>query len=92
MKKAYLIKYDPKKTPGRKHDPLYKEIKKSLIWWHYLESTWLIVTNETAEQIWDRLKSHVNKNDYILIIEVRSDYHGWLPEKAWDWIEENIPD
>ena len=88
--KAYTINYDLK-TPGRNYDSLYVEIKKSSKWWHFLESTWIILTDETPNQVWDRLASNVDKNDYLLIIEVRDNVQGWLPKEAWDWIHANVP-
>jgi hypothetical protein len=90
MNKAYAINYDLK-APGRDYSGLYEEIKKSLGWWHYLESTWIIVTSETPDQIWNRLEPHIDKNDYLLIIEVRDNVQGWLPKDAWGWIYENVP-
>lgn len=91
MSKAYAINYDLK-APGRDYTSLYEAIKKSPKWWHYLESTWLIITNETPQQIWDRIgKNNIDKNDYLLIVEVRGNVHGWLPKYAWDWIHQNIP-
>lgn len=87
---AYSINYDLK-APGRNYDPLYEEIKKSRLWWHYLESTWIICTNETPDQVWQRLSKHVDKNDYVLIIEVRDRCQGWLPKDAWEWIHKNVP-
>jgi hypothetical protein len=77
--------------PGRNYDNLYSAIKQCGKWWHYLESTWLIITSETSQQIWTRLVPHLDKSDFILIIEVRNDCHGWLPKDAWDWITENVP-
>ncbi|MEW6618720.1 MAG: hypothetical protein AB1422_05150 [bacterium] len=88
--KAYTINYDLK-APDRNYDGLYEAIKKSPKWWHYLESTWIIITNETPNQIWQRIEPFVDKNDYLLIIEVRDNVQGWLPKDAWDWIHTNVP-
>ena len=90
MTKAYAINYDLKK-PGRDYSTLYEAIKKYGKWWHYLDSTWLVISNETPDQIWKRLEDSVDKNDYLLIIEVRDNVQGWLPEDAWSWIHENVP-
>jgi hypothetical protein len=88
MAKAYSINYDLK-APGRDYSGLYEAIKK-YTWWHYLESTWLIVTNDNVQSVWDKLSPHVDKNDNMLIIEVGKDRQGWLPEKAWEWIKQNL--
>ena len=90
MSKAYAINYDLK-TPGRNYNELYEEIKKSPRWWHFLESTWLIITDETPTQVWNRIGKHIDNNDYMLIIEVRDNVNGWLPKEAWDWIHNYVP-
>ncbi|MBI4706379.1 MAG: hypothetical protein HY761_00435 [Candidatus Omnitrophica bacterium] len=88
--KAYTINYDLK-APNRNYDGLFVEIKKSPKWWHFLESTWIIATDETPSQIWNRLIANLDKNDYLLIIEVKDNVQGWLPKEAWDWIHANVP-
>ena len=88
--KAYSITYDLK-APGRDYENLYEAIKKTGKWWHYLESTWLVITDKTSQQIWDSLAPTIDKNDLLLIIEIRKNRHGWLPEKAWEWIDKNVP-
>ena len=87
---SYAINYDLRK-PGADYQALFDEIKRSQTWWHYLESTWLVVTQETPDQIWSRLVKYVDKNDYLLIIEIRDNCQGWLPKDAWDWIHTNVP-
>lgn len=89
MYKVYCVGYDLNKA-GKDYDGLIKELKKSSSWWHYLDSTWLIYTQETPEQIWARISSHFDKNDYALIIRVARDYQGWLPKEAWDWINKHV--
>ncbi len=90
MSKVYSVTYDLK-TPGRDYTPLYEALKKAGKWWHYLESTWLIATDETPNQLYNRLVSTITISDRLLIIEVRNNGQGWLPKAAWDWIEENAP-
>jgi hypothetical protein len=80
-----LITYDLKK-PGQNYTALHEEIKKAGTWWHHLESTWLIETSQTPQQWFARLAPHIDQNDHILIIEVKKNYWGWLPPKAWEWL------
>lgn len=88
---AFSINYDLK-APGRDYAGLYEAIKQSGKWWHYLDSTWIVITNESPLQIWNRLAKHIDKNDFMLIIEVRDNVQGWLPKDAWAWIRANVPD
>ena len=85
----YSITYDLKK-PGRDYSGLYKAIKSYGTWWHYLESTWLVATSSTPQQIWERIGPHIDRNDSVLIIEVKNNKEGWLPKKAWDWLNYNL--
>ena len=55
---VYCISYDLNKA-GQKYNELYEELKSSSSWWHYLDSTWLISTSESASQLSNRLKKHI---------------------------------
>ena len=84
-----LISYDLNK-PGQDYSNLHQEIKKAGIWWHHLESTWIISTDLSPEAWHKRLKQHMDDNDHLLIIEVCKNFHGWLPQNAWDWLYNRI--
>jgi len=84
-----LITYDLR-VPGKNYTGLYDEIKKAGMWWHHLDSTWLIKTNLTPSQWYNQLNKYIDKNDGLLIIQVTSNYQGWLPEKAWNWIRDQF--
>jgi len=87
--KVFVVSYDLRQ-PDRDYSGLFDELKKSPAWWHYLESTWLISTNETANQLYKRLRPHIDNNDLILVIEAGRDRQGWLPKKAWEWIQKSL--
>ena len=83
-----LISYDLKK-PKRDYRGLYREIKKADAWWHYLDSTWIISTNRDPDEWQSRLQEHMDDDDSLLVIEVTSNYQGWLPERAWKWLRKH---
>ncbi|MFL9585119.1 hypothetical protein [Stenotrophomonas sp. AB1(2024)] len=87
---TFCVSYDLNKS-GQNYSALYEELKKSPNWWHHLDSTWLIVTSETAEQLRDRIRKHLDDNDTLLIIKVVRPYSGWLSKEAWEWLDKNIP-
>jgi hypothetical protein len=89
MRKVYNISYDLNKK-GKDYTGLHEELKKSFEWYHLLDSTWLINTSESADQVWTRLNSHVDTDDGILIIQVVRKYNGWLPKLAWDWLNARV--
>ena len=90
--KAYLITYDLKKS-GQNYNALYDAIKSASYndtWMHYLDSTWIIKSSLSAEQVYDKIKAVVDDNDYFIIIEVVKDYYGWLPKESWEYLDNNI--
>lgn len=90
---TYLVTYDLR-NPRQNYKGLFEELQRSPGWWHYvghyLDSTWLIVTSENAEQIYRRLATHIDKSDSLLVIRVSEDYYGQLPKEAWDWIRKHV--
>ncbi len=86
---VYLVTYDLNR-PGQDYAGLHTAIKALGAWWHYLDSTWLVDTHLSAQQISDNLVPTIDSNDRLLAIGVTSDYQGWLTEDAWKWINERM--
>lgn len=88
----YLITYD-KNTILKNYEPLQQAIKdSSKSWWHHMNNTWIIKTDLNANQIYKNLCQHINPQDKLLIIKIQNeaDYQGWLNEKAWLWIKNQM--
>lgn len=85
-----LVTYDLKQ-PDRNYDALYAAIKQSgTVWWHYLESVWLIRTEMNPAQCFDRIRPNMDENDSLFIVDISHKPHqGWLPKDAWEWIKTN---
>ena len=86
----YLITYDLIK-PRQDYNDLYDSIKQcSSKWWHYLDSTWLIVTDRPISECVEKIHAVMDCDDKLLVINISgAEYRGWLPKKAWEWIREN---
>ena len=84
----YSVSYDLRK-PGRDYTLLHKKIKDLGAWWHYLDSTWLVKTSKSAEQIAESLRAAIDQNDRLLVINVGRDYAGWLENEAWEWLRDH---
>ena len=77
------------KNPLRDYTPLFEAIKSnSLQWWHYLDSTWIVNTNLSANDYTQRLLPHILTTDYLLVVRITGEHQGWLPKDAWDWLND----
>jgi hypothetical protein len=72
------------------YKPLIDELQRSTKWWHYLNSTWLVVRYETLVEFAPLLRSHLVTADRMLIVPAKGPADGWLPQDAWQWIRENV--
>ena len=87
---AYMITYDLNST-GQKYDEVIKAIKdSSSAWCSYWKSSYLIKSSLPPDQIVDNVKPHLDNNDRFIVIEVKNNKQGWLTEKQWEYIRENI--
>lgn len=89
--RTVLITYDLR-TPGKDYGALVEEIKSIGAWWHYLQSTWIVVTPLEARQVCERLRTRIDSNDHLLVVTIhaRDGMDGWLPKAAWDWLAANV--
>ncbi len=83
-----LVTYDLKK-PGQDYSALLDEIK-SYSWARLSESSYAIKTTETPDTVFDKLRPHVDQNDYIYVITLNNPRRGYGPEKVNEWLEENL--
>ena len=56
-------------------------------WFNFFDNAWLISTDETSQELFERLNSYLTAEDYLLVMRVTTDYFGWLPQEAIDWLE-----
>ena len=83
---VYLISYEL--NSDKDYTNLYDAIKSYGAWWHFIDSTWLIDTSQSAQEVSEKLLRHIDKNEDVLLVMkvLLEDRQGWLPKKAWEWI------
>lgn len=95
MNKAYIVIFEKEMTNVVQRKTLHTKLtedKSVFGWWHYMNNTYIIITNNTVNAtsirkfIQDILP---NVNHFALQIRY-DDYDGYLDEKAWTWIEESL--
>ena len=89
MHKIYVISYDLKR-PGQDYDTLYEAIKGLGEWQHPLESTWLVYSSMSADEISSTLRAEgrMDENDLLFVCQLEpKNRQGWLARTVWDWIK-----
>ncbi|WP_268799407.1 hypothetical protein [Pseudomonas huanghezhanensis] len=69
--KLYQITYDLRKQ--RDYQSLQTRIKAYGTWCRPLESTWIIATSQTADQVRDNLKIAMDADDGLLVTRLQGD-------------------
>lgn len=90
----YLIAYDLNQ-PGQNHEAVDNLIQST---WsngaaiRILQSTWLVESNLSAQQVYDKVRTVMDENDFIMVSKVDTSayangysYAGWLPKVACNW-------
>jgi hypothetical protein len=90
-KKVLLVVFEPIGAGATQPLAMHEALKRSGKWWHYLQSTWIVVTTETPNALASRVHSSMTKGDKLLVVEMTNNYNGWLPKDAWDWIQRELP-
>ncbi|MFN4364763.1 hypothetical protein [Chryseobacterium hispalense] len=83
-----LITYDLN-NPGQNYEDLYNEIKSYKIWWHHLDSTWIIKTEKSVSQVRDHLGKYIDLNDELLIVKIDSWAGKGFKDRAYEWLHNN---
>lgn len=91
--KAYIITFDKSWLDSQDYTKFHNLLTgaKDLVnWWHHLESSYIIIVDNRANAT--TISSFVSKvmvNKKFLVCQLNlKDHNGWLPQAAWDWINE----
>ena len=89
--RIYMVTYTLQPWLLRDTTAIDRELQRLPNWSHWMNNTWLISTDEVADVLYARLQGKFLETDRLLIasLDAQSDFAGWLPQEAWDWIEDN---
>jgi len=87
---TYAITYDLHQ-PEQDYDDLYDTIKGFGVWWHCLESFWLVDTDMDTDEMRDEVADVTGSNDDVLVFEASKPWHSWgLSEECEDWLHDHM--
>jgi hypothetical protein len=87
---VYLVTYELNSKTSD-YSALFAALKNYKLFHQCIENAWLIASNDPVVQIQNNLNGKIYQGDFILIIKVNKSFGGWLPMKAWEWMNANIP-
>ena len=81
---AYLIIYDLI-APGKEYRTIHEQIKSYKIWARPTESTWIVVTEKSAAEIYDHIVEYIDANDRLFIVKsgVESAWYNVRCKDSW---------
>jgi len=75
------------KNQSKNYSPFFEAIKSCGAWWHFLDSTWIVSTQYSADKVSNHLQQFIDTStDYLLVARLQKEYEGWLPQDAWNWL------
>jgi hypothetical protein len=89
---TFLIAYDLHHPRGETYDGLIEAVKAFGVWWHHLETVWIVRCNNTPTEVRERLKSHIGQEDQLLVVDISSATAEWLgiSEAGNQWLKDNL--
>jgi hypothetical protein len=83
--KFFHVSYDLS-TSKKNYQIIHKAIKAFEDWLHCQRSVWLIRSNLSAKQIYERLKESITDSDCLSVMEVDPfSAFGWIPKLEATW-------
>lgn len=78
------------KNKTKDYSNLFNKIKSYGTWMHYIDTLWIIQSSLSADAISESLFPFIDQSkDYLLVIRITSEYQGYLPKDAWEWMSKH---
>jgi hypothetical protein len=84
MDRIYLIQYNMSED-----SVIINRIKALGNWVQYFGKSWIVKSNLTAKDIYEKLCVDYEKESFIIFEINASQYWGRMDTKIWDWLKEN---
>lgn len=89
--RTLLISYDVDRTRQR-YRQLVDVLRREPQSWHYLDTTWIVRTPVSAQEMRDHLAPFVGTGDELLVLDVTGADHAHLgfSAKAGRWLDDHV--
>jgi uncharacterized Zn ribbon protein len=87
---TYIVSYDLNYGTPEEYADLYTALKAYGTWAKITESTWAIVTTDSAKEVRDSLGVHLHKGDRLFVVKSGVEA-AWRNVKCRDeWLKEKL--
>ncbi|MCV7577518.1 hypothetical protein ACQUSY_12760 [Microbacterium sp. YY-03] len=87
---AYLVTYDLN-APGQDYESLIERIKFYGTWANLMKSTWIVVSNKSADAVYTHLRGAMDDSGWLFVVDISGqDRQGWLTKDTWEWIRKHV--
>ncbi len=88
--RTLLVGYDLDQ-PGQDYADLIDHLKTYGTWWHHLDSTWIVRTEQSAAEVRDACAMYLDANDKLLVVELKG-AGAWtgFNDKGSAWLKKNL--
>ena len=83
MKRTYLLIYSDKLGTREEIREFLDKRSEILNWRYDLPHTFYLVSDLSAEELYEVIQSHNQQRGFFLISEVGQNTQGWLPAESW---------
>ena len=88
MKKSYLFIYSNKFGSRDEVRDLIKRTYEIITWRFDIPNSFYLVSESSADDLSEIFLKYSNEEGLFLIVEIKDNYQGWLPERSWSLIND----
>lgn len=88
---VYHISYDLRKKREFNYEHLMDALRSYTNWCHMLESDWAVVTSQSASDVCNHLRQHIDKGDCLFVGRLSRDAATFgFSHKICDWLDRHL--
>lgn len=89
MSNCFVVGYDLHE-PEQNYDDLINAIESYPAWWGYLDSTYIVKTDDSVSDIRDNLHSYIDSNDKLLVAKLSGSWATSNMSDESEWLSDHM--
>ncbi len=89
-RKAYLLAYSNTLGTREEVKKCVDSIREIIDWRYDLPHTFYLISEASASTLSDLITNRMGKKGIFIIVELESNYSGWLPKESWHLLQKKV--